>query len=91
VHRQAIEAGVRISGCTVHYIVPELDSGPIIAQRAVSVDPSDTPETLAARVLEVEHVLYPEALKMVAEGSVKLVDGKAVFPGPPASGRHEVS
>jgi phosphoribosylglycinamide formyltransferase-1 len=79
VHRQAIDAGVRVSGCTVHFLVPELDSGPIIAQQAVSVYPSDTPETLAARVLEVEHKLYPEALKLVAEGRVKLVDGKAIF------------
>jgi formyltetrahydrofolate-dependent phosphoribosylglycinamide formyltransferase len=79
VHRQAIDAGVRVSGCTVHFLVPELDSGPIIAQRAVPVHPHDTPETLSTRVLEVEHKLYPEALRMVAEGRVKLVNGKAVF------------
>jgi phosphoribosylglycinamide formyltransferase-1 len=79
VHRQVIDAGVRVSGCTVHFVVAELDSGPIIAQQAVTVDPSDTPETLAARVLEVEHKLYPQALSMVAEGKVKLADGKAVW------------
>jgi len=79
VHEQAIAAGVRISGCTVHYMVPELDSGPIIAQAAVPVLPGDTAETLAARVLEVEHKLYPEALKLVAEGKVVLRDGRAVF------------
>jgi len=79
VHQQALDAGVRISGCTVHFIVPELDSGPIIAQAAVPVHVSDTKATLSARVLEAEHRLYPEALRMVAEGRVKLEGGKAVF------------
>jgi phosphoribosylglycinamide formyltransferase-1 len=79
VHQQAIEAGVRISGCTVHFIVPELDSGPIIAQAAVPVYPDDTAETLQARILVEEHKLYPAALKAVAEGSVRLKNGKAVF------------
>jgi phosphoribosylglycinamide formyltransferase-1 len=60
------------SGATVHFLMPELDSGPIIAQRKVPVLPGDTVETLSARVLEAEHVLYPEALRMVAEGRVKL-------------------
>lgn len=79
VHQQALDAGVRVSGCTVHFIVPELDSGPIIAQAAVPVHPADTKATLAARVLEAEHKLYPEALRMVAEGKVKLVGRKTVF------------
>ena len=79
VHQQALEAGVKITGCTVHFIVPELDSGPIIAQAAVPVLPGDTAETLAARVLEEEHKLYPNALKQVAEGKVKLEMGRAVF------------
>ena len=79
VHQQVLDAGVRISGCTVHFIVPELDSGPIIAQTAVPVDPSDTKSTLSARVLEAEHKLYPEALRLVAEGRVKLEGGRAVF------------
>jgi phosphoribosylglycinamide formyltransferase-1 len=79
VHQQALDAGVRISGCTVHFIVPELDSGPIIAQAAVPVQTGDTAETLAARILEAEHKLYPEALRLVAEGKVKLVNGRAVF------------
>lgn len=79
VHRQALDAGVKISGCTVHFVVPELDSGPIIAQAAVSVLPGDTSETLAARVLEEEHKLYPEALRLVASARVKLENGRAVF------------
>jgi phosphoribosylglycinamide formyltransferase-1 len=89
VHQQALDAGVRISGCTVHFIVSEVDSGPIIAQAAVPVLPSDTKATLAARVLEAEHKLYPDALRMVAEGRVKLTDGKVVFthvPPPRAGG-----
>lgn len=79
VHEQAIEAGVRVSGCTVHFVVPELDSGPIIEQAAVRVMPDDTPETLAARVLEQEHRIYPEALKLVADGKVRLENGRTVF------------
>lgn len=66
VHEQAIAAGVKISGCTVHYVTPELDSGPIILQLPVLVLPDDTPESLAASVLEVEHQAYPLALKEVA-------------------------
>lgn len=72
VHEQALAAGVTESGATVHFLMPELDSGPIIAQRTVPVLPGDTVETLSARVLEAEHVLYPESLRMVAEGRAKL-------------------
>jgi phosphoribosylglycinamide formyltransferase-1 len=72
VHEQALAAGVTESGATVHFLMPELDSGPIIAQRKVPVLPGDTVETLSARVLEAEHVLYPEALRMVADGRAKL-------------------
>lgn len=79
VHQQALDAGVKESGCTVHFIVPELDSGPIVAQAAVPVLPGDTAETLAARILVEEHKLYPAALKLVAQGKVKLVGGRAVF------------
>jgi phosphoribosylglycinamide formyltransferase 1 len=79
VHEQAIASGVRISGCTVHYVTPELDSGPAIAQAAVPVQGADTPEILAARVLEAEHRLYPMALKMIAEGRVRLDGDRAVF------------
>jgi phosphoribosylglycinamide formyltransferase-1 len=79
VHEQAIAAGVRISGCTVHYVIPELDSGPAIAQAAVPVHPNDTPENLSARVLEVEHRLYPLALRLIAEGRVQLYQGRVLF------------
>lgn len=78
VHRQALDAGVKVSGCTVHFIVHALDSGPIVAQAAVPVLPDDTPETLAARVLMEEHKLYPAALRLVAAGKLKLENGRAV-------------
>lgn len=78
VHEQAIAAGVRISGCTVHYVIPELDSGPPIAQAAVPVLADDTPASLAARVLEAEHVLYPLALRTIAEGRARLSAGRVV-------------
>ena len=67
-HRRAIEAKVSEHGATVHFVVPEMDSGPIVLQGAVEVRPNDTEATLAARVLEVEHRIYPQALKLVAEG-----------------------
>lgn len=79
VHEQALQAGVRISGCTVHFVVPELDAGPIIAQAAVPVAIDDTPETLAARILAEEHKLYPAALKLLAEDKVRLEAGRAIF------------
>jgi phosphoribosylglycinamide formyltransferase 1 len=77
--KQAIDAGVRISGCTVHFVTPELDSGPIIAQAAVPVLAADTPETLAARILTAEHRLYPLALRLAASGKARLVEGRVVL------------
>jgi phosphoribosylglycinamide formyltransferase-1 len=71
-HRRALEARVKRHGATVHFVVPEMDAGPIVAQDSVPVVEGDTEETLAARVLEVEHRLYPEALRLVAEGRVTL-------------------
>jgi phosphoribosylglycinamide formyltransferase-1 len=71
-HRRALAAGATRHGATVHFVVPELDSGPIVAQDSVPVLEDDTEDTLAARVLEVEHRLYPEALRQVAEGRVVL-------------------
>ncbi|MFP3944343.1 MAG: phosphoribosylglycinamide formyltransferase [Alphaproteobacteria bacterium] len=78
-HQQALASGMRVSGCTVHYVVPEMDSGPIIGQRAVPVLPGDDAETLGARILEAEHRLYPECVRMIAEGRVRMEDGRAVF------------
>jgi phosphoribosylglycinamide formyltransferase-1 len=66
VHERVLAAGEKLSGCTVHYVTPELDSGPTILQATVPVQPGDTPDSLAARVLEAEHTLYPQAVKMVA-------------------------
>jgi phosphoribosylglycinamide formyltransferase-1 len=65
-HRQAIEAGATMSGCTVHWVTPEVDAGPIISQMSVPVLPGDTPETLADRILAREHQLYPLTIKMLA-------------------------
>jgi phosphoribosylglycinamide formyltransferase-1 len=79
VHERVIEAGEAMSGATVHFVVPELDAGPMVAQASVPVHPSDTPDVLAARVLEVEHKLYPAALKLLAAGKVRLEKGLAVF------------
>jgi len=79
VHQRVLEAGEALSGASVHFVVPELDAGPVIAQASVPVRPDDSPQTLAARVLEVEHKLYPAALNLVAEDKVKLEKGLAVF------------
>ncbi len=77
VHEQVIDAGVRITGCTVHFVSPEMDEGPIIAQAAVRVQAGDTPDAIAARVLTCEHQLYPSVVRAIAQGDVKL-DGNAV-------------
>lgn len=77
-HERAIAEGVKIHGATVHFVVPEMDSGPIVAQAAVPVLPSDTPETLAARVIKVEHRIYPLALRWLCEGKLRIVDGRCV-------------
>jgi phosphoribosylglycinamide formyltransferase-1 len=69
---QALRAGVKISGATVHFVIPETDAGPILMQGAVAVADDDTPETLAARILTVEHRIYPDALRLVADGGVRL-------------------
>ena len=80
-HGQALAAGVKITGATVHVVTPDMDSGPIIAQAAVPVHDDDTAATLAARVLAVEHRIYPVALRLVAEGSVRIVDGRCRIDG----------
>jgi phosphoribosylglycinamide formyltransferase-1 len=75
-HRRALEAGAKQHGATVHFVVPEMDSGPIILQGSVPVHPDDTEARLAARVLEVEHQIYPRALRLVAEGRAQMVGGR---------------
>jgi phosphoribosylglycinamide formyltransferase-1 len=71
-HERALEAGVRIHGCTVHYVRPEMDDGPIIGQAAVPVLPGDTPDTLSARVLEAEHQLYPQCVALACSGKARV-------------------
>src|SRR5712675_1758648 len=71
-HGQALTAGVKISGATVHFVIPETDAGPILMQGAVAVRDDDTPETLAERILKIEHRIYPDALRLVAGGKVRL-------------------
>ncbi|WP_300530100.1 phosphoribosylglycinamide formyltransferase [Maricaulis sp.] len=71
-HERALEAGVRLHGCTVHYVRPEMDDGPIIGQAAVPVLHGDTPDTLAARVLEAEHQLYPQCIALACEGKARV-------------------
>jgi phosphoribosylglycinamide formyltransferase-1 len=77
-HRRALEAGVRFHGATVHFVRHETDSGPIVAQSVVAVRPDDTEETLGARVLESEHRLYPLALRLIAEGQVRVEGERAI-------------
>lgn len=74
-HGQALRAGVKLAGATVHFVTPETDAGPIVMQGAVAVMENDTAQTLAARVLAVEHRIYPAALKLVAQGRV-VIDGE---------------
>ena len=90
-HRRALEAGVRIHGCTVHFVTSDLDNGPVIVQAAVPVQPGDTEEQLAARVLTQEHRIYPLAIRWFCEGRLKFgrngavtVDGVPAAPLPEA-------
>jgi phosphoribosylglycinamide formyltransferase-1 len=71
-HGQALRAGVKISGATVHFVIPETDAGPIVMQGAVAVADDDTADTLAARVLGIEHKIYPQALRLLATGGVQI-------------------
>ncbi|MBS1154224.1 MAG: phosphoribosylglycinamide formyltransferase [Proteobacteria bacterium] len=80
-HARALEAGVKITGCTVHFVTPELDHGPIIAQAAVPVFDDDTSEKLAARILEQEHRIYPQAVRWFIEGRLKLENSRVVLSG----------
>jgi phosphoribosylglycinamide formyltransferase-1 len=83
-HRQALAAGVRVHGATVHFVSNEVDGGAIIAQAAVAVRPEDSEETLAARVLRQEHVLLPRCLRWLCEGRIALVEGRVAFGDVPA-------
>lgn len=75
-HESALAEGVKIHGCTVHFVTPTLDHGPIVIQAAVPVLPEDTPDTLAARVLEQEHRIYPQAVRWFAEGKLVISEGR---------------
>lgn len=82
-HQRAIDAGERRHGCSVHYVIPELDAGPVIAQAAVPVHADDTAGALQDRVQAMEHRLYPEVVRWIAEGRVALRDGRAWLDGEP--------
>ena len=85
-HGQALKTGVKISGATVHFVIPETDAGPIVMQGAVGVADDDTAETLSQRILGVEHRIYPEALRLLAEGKVRLEGDICKVSGGTASG-----
>lgn len=78
-HERALESGVKMTGCTVHFVRAEMDNGPIIAQAAVPVSHKDTAETLAARILTLEHQVYPLALCLVASGKARLVGERVII------------
>jgi phosphoribosylglycinamide formyltransferase-1 len=80
-HQRALEAGVRVHGCTVHFVTAELDHGPIVIQAEVRVRGGDTAETLAARVLQQEHVIYPRAAQWFLEDRLVIRDGKVRVKG----------
>ncbi|WP_395698244.1 phosphoribosylglycinamide formyltransferase [Methylocella sp.] len=84
-HERALADGVKIHGCTVHFVVPAMDEGPIIAQAAVPALDDDTPETLAARVLEQEHKIYPAALEWLAAGVLRVEGNRVVRVGAPGA------
>lgn len=81
-HRRALTAGEKTHGATVHLVVADVDSGPIVVQEAIPIAESDTVETLSARVLELEHRIYPQALKLLAQGRVRIVEGRCGIEAP---------
>ena len=83
-HKRALAAGAKLHGASVHFVVPEMDAGPIIVQGAVAVHANDTEAALAARVLTVEHRIYPLALRLVAEGRVRVENSRCLIDGKPA-------
>jgi phosphoribosylglycinamide formyltransferase 1 len=90
-HGQALRAGVKISGATVHFVIPETDAGPILMQGAVGVSDHDTAETLSERILEVEHRIYPDALRLLATGAVRLDGDICQTPDSAGSGNFLIS
>jgi len=82
-HKRALAAREKVHGATVHFVVPEMDSGPIIAQGAVTVRPGDSETALANRVIKVEHRIYPLALKLLAEGRIRVENGRCLIDGGP--------
>jgi phosphoribosylglycinamide formyltransferase-1 len=78
-HERALAEGVLVHGCTVHFVVPDVDAGPIVAQAAVPVLPGDTADSLAARVLAQEHAVYPQAVRMICSGDARLEGGRVIF------------
>ena len=92
-HQRAIDAGMRIAGCTVHFVTEGMDEGPVVGQAAVPVLTDDTAGSLAARVLTVEHQIYPQSLRLLAEGSIRMEGGRAVSLGktPVVDGRQILS
>lgn len=88
-HDRVLEAGMRIHGCTVHFVTDDMDEGPIVAQAAITVERDDTPDTLANRLLRAEHRLYPHALRLVLDGTVRQSGARTTFdsssPGSPRS------
>ncbi len=90
-HAQAIAAGVKLSGCTVHIVRTEMDAGPILVQAAVPLLPDDTEDSLAARILTVEHQCYPLAVRLIAEGRVQIDGDTAIVAMPPDIGDQIIS
>ncbi|RFC62404.1 phosphoribosylglycinamide formyltransferase [Fulvimarina endophytica] len=84
-HKRALNAGMRVHGCTVHFVTEGMDEGPIIAQAAIGVQPDDTAETLAERLLRAEHRLYPHALEMLLRGRARLTNGRVAISMPAAT------
>jgi phosphoribosylglycinamide formyltransferase-1 len=80
-HERALAAGVKVHGCTVHFVTAELDAGPIVIQAAVPIHPADTPEALAARVLRQEHLIYPRAVRWFLEGRLVIQNGVTTIKG----------
>ena len=80
-HRRALSAGMRVHGCTVHFVTERMDEGPIIAQAAIAIEPHDNVDTLSERLLRAEHRLYPHALKLVLDGTVRMSNGQAIVKG----------